>query len=347
MTAELLMTAAEVDADRDRWRKLRLEGVTASEMPLVCGIAPPSWGGPYKLYRAKTTGEDLVRDTDEMRRGRVLEPLVLEDFERTHPGLVLIPGGLYCNTAARWQMATFDAQAVDHDTYAAVRLAPGRTRPVPWLIQEAADPALDIWPVQAKTAVIGVDWGWEEDTDQIPAHTRCQVLWEMKVRDADRAFVVVKIMQSWETRTYIIDRDAEAEAELEWMTAQAEEFLDRVATRTPPPVDWLPSTTDALRAMHTGEPAGWVRVPWRMARRYKAALAAADKVKRRRGLVVNQMLDRAGDAQYIVARDPATGRDVRVASRTIGDRKAYEVPAQSGVHRLNPCGWARTDKRGN
>src|SRR6516165_4102910 len=66
-------------------------------------------------------------------------------------------------------------------------------------------PEEEIATVQVKTSIPTEGWGWEEDTAEVPVHVYAQVLWEMHVRGAVRAYVVVKFMASWRTNTYVVD----------------------------------------------------------------------------------------------------------------------------------------------
>jgi hypothetical protein len=195
--------------------------------------------------------------------------------------------------------------------------------------------------VQAKTSYPMDGWGWEEDSDEVPVHVRAQVLWEMMVRGATVGFVVVKFIRSWVTRTYQIEMDDRARAEIAWMVAEAELFVKRLETLDAPPVDWFPATTETLRRVYDGIEDTTVRVPWRMAQRYRAAIKASKLADQRKGLVVNQMLDRAGTAGTIVTRDPDTGRTIRVATRTASPMPGRTMKAIPRVHRMNPCGWAK------
>jgi len=336
MTAVLLMGPAMVHARPDLWKARRRQApdgrwcVTASEIAAVCGIAPEARGGPFSTYWKKISGEETL-DTEELERGRVLEPLVLREFRHAHPGLAVLDGGLYAHgDDPRW-LATFDGQAIEQDTLAAFADRWGQI------------PEADIAVVEVKTTIPTEDFGWEEDSDQIPVHIRAQVLWQMFVRGAVRAYVVVKFMRSWRTRTYVIDLDDRAKAETAWLIERAEEFTARLDRADPPEPDWFPATTTALWDMYPGGniTQGTARVPWRLALRYQAGLAAGRILKARRGQVTNELLARAGDAGTIVARNPVTGNMVKIATRTSGPRAAYPVPARDKVDQLNPSGWAR------
>jgi hypothetical protein len=335
MTAALLMTPEQVIADPGRWKARRRRTddgrwcVTASEIAAVCGVAPESRGGPFAMYWKKINAEE-TEDTEELERGRALEPLVLRDFRLGHDGLALLDGGLYAHgDDPRW-LATFDGQAIEHDTLVAFTDRWGQI------------PESDIAVVEAKTSIPTEDFGWEEDSAQVPVHIRAQVLWQMFVRGAVRAYVVVKFMRSWKTRTYIIDLDARAKDETAWLIAQAEEFTGRLDRLDPPAPDWFPADTQALWEMYPGSRISQdrVRIPWALAKRYRACLAAGRWLEVRKGLVKNEILSRAGDAGTVYAIDPATGREVKIATRTAGGRDGYWVRPREG-NQVNPAGWAK------
>jgi hypothetical protein len=345
MTARLLMTPEQVAAAPDAWKARRRRTpdgrwcVTASEIPLVCGIAPPTWGGPYKLYHAKLSGTELVRDTDEMRRGHALERLVLDDFRDMYSGLAVLPGGLYAHGGDDRWLATFDSQVTELGTFATVTNV---AAPLEQLALDGRE--WEIWPGQVKTSIPTEGYGWEEDSTDIPDHNRAQLLWEMFVRGSSLGFLIVKFMRSWNTRVYQIERDAQAEAEIAWMLNEAELFCKRLETGDEPPVDWFPATTATLRRQYPGIEDRAARIPWWLALQYKAAIKASAALKERRGMITNQILHRAGNAGTIVAREWNTGRVVKVATRTASEpvpEHTAIVKAKDRVDRLNPCGWAK------
>jgi len=340
VTTIRLMHADQIRLHQDEWLARRRKWthgwvITASEMPKILGIAPRSHGGPYKLWWDKKRGEE-TGDRDEMRRGRALEPIVLEEFAESHEGLVLLPGGMYCQAEHPWLAATLDGQAIERDTAMAFDNRWGQIPEDEWMV------------VEAKTSIPMDEWGWEEDTNEIPDHIRAQVLTQAYCRGARRAFVAVKPIATWApTRTYVIEIDGQAEAEIAWMIEQAAKFRELLDSDKPPPVDWYPDTTEELRRRHPGsaiDPELTARIPWALARRYRALAYAKDKLDRRKGLVTNQVLERAGDAGQIVTVDPRTGREIPVASRTSGPVPEIKIPARENVTRLNRRGWAKVSK---
>jgi len=338
--AVIVMTHDDIADRPDLWlerRRRTPDGrwcVTASEMAKVCGIAPRSHGGPYKLYWDKLMGRE-TEDTAELRRGRALEPIVLAEFADSHPGLTVLPGGMYCREDTPWLLATLDGQAFEHDTLAAFDNRWGEI------------PEAEIMVVEAKTAVPMDEWGLEEDTDQVPDNVRAQVLIQAHVRGARQVFVAVKPVATWgPVKTYLIEIGDRERAEIAWMIAQAQEFTKRLDAEDPPPVDWYPDTTKELRRRFPGsdiDPELRAWIPIRLARRYRALSPAEDKVDRRKGQVQNEILARAGNAGEIWTTDG--GRPIKVATRTSAPRKEIIIEAKDHVDRLNRCGWAKRKPR--
>lgn len=348
MTGRLLMTSEQCAADVAGWlarRRRTPDGrwcVTASEIPKACGIAPPKWGGPFSLYHDKLTGKDS-RDAAEMRRGTTLEPVVLGDFADAYPGLALLPGGLYAHADDDRWLATPDGLAVEYGTLQAAGYHACVTGED---VRAVLAAAAELYVVQAKTSHPTDGWGWSEDSGQVPDHIRAQVLWEMFVTGAVLGFVVVKFMVSWETRVYQIPMDDQARGELEWMLSEAELFTKRLLSGDEPDVDWFPATTETLKRIYDGIEDREVKIPWRLALRYRAACAAVKAAEARKGLAVNQMLDRAGNAGTIVTVDPAHPRTViKVASRTAGPMPERVMKAVDRVQRTNPSGWVKRTGR--
>lgn len=309
MTApHLMMLQSEIDADPQRWKSLRLQGVTASEIAAVLGLAPSTQNSAWKVYAAKTTGEHFDVDTDATLRGTHLEPYVAARFAEEYPELKLRMGGLYASHERPWQMATFDRIAHQKGTIA------------PW----------QGFPVQIKTAVNkyhdgNLVWG-DPGSPDIPVQYRAQCLWEMDIADSSEILIPCLFMDTWKLVTYRIERDDDAQADIEAMRAAGEEFLDRLHDGNPPPVDWTPATTAALKTLYKDDPEGSVAIPVKLARRYRDAKAAEKRAKRRVGLATNQILDLAGNAKYITVGQRGRYRldDSRVASRSVSKRTSYD-----------------------
>lgn len=306
----LLMTQQDIDSNPSRWKDFRRQGVTASEIAAILGFAPATQNSAWKVFAAKTTGEDFDIDTDATLRGTHLEPYVASRFKKDHPEYRVIPGGLFHAQGRPWQMATFDRFAYSAELNA------------PWMT----------FPVQLKTAINRFDangdlvWG-EPGTDEIPLHYRAQCLWELDVAAADKILIPCLFMDSWKLAVYRITRNADVNADLAFMREAAQEFLNRMERDDPPPVDWTPATTSALKTMYQDAPEGEVAVPVKLARQYRDARRAKVAAERRFNQAVNEMLALAGNAKYITLGQRGRYRldTSRVASRSVAPRRSYDT----------------------
>jgi putative phage-type endonuclease len=340
MTAQLILHQNQVAADREAWlterRKWRAggPGITASEIATVLGISPSAHRSPFSLYHDKLMGEVDV-DNDAMMRGRYLEPYVVERVEAEHRELDVLPGGLYASADRPWQLATFDRLVFDNAK--AMAMWPGWDGgPVPG---DYDVPGL-VSPMQIKTSMTNGPWG-EEWSDDMPGHIRAQVLQEMDVADADHALVPVLVIPTWKVRMFVVERDATAERDIEYMREQAEAFRARFAADDPPPIDWSPATTSTLKRLHPGPLEDRsVRIPVRLARQYRRARLAAAAADKRLAQAVNEIRNRLGNAREAVVVD---GEEThRVLTRSI-----YPVAERTQtvdgyeVDKFNPCRWSK------
>lgn len=322
---QLLLSQDDIDRDPGYWlerRRASEDGqpvLGASELSQVMGCAPARWGGAYSLYYAKLEGTSKP-DSDDMRRGRHLEPYISERFAAECPQVQVHPGGLYQADRVPWLRATFDKLGTDA-TSVAVPGEPGC-----------------VFPVQYKSAVKQRDadgqpeWG-EAGTDQVPLHIAVQVQAEMIVAAASHALVPCLDMLKWQVDVYRVERD---EDDVAAILAAGDEFVQRLVRHRPPPVDWTPEAARTMWARHPTVDDAAVHVPWGLACRYYRAGKAEARAKQRKALAANQLLDRLGSAERAVATNPRTGDEVIVAKRKVSPRKAYSVAAHPGVQKLDP-----------
>jgi putative phage-type endonuclease len=318
MTARLLMTQEHIDRDRQTWQYVRRQGVTASEIPAVLGIANTEYSSAFDLFVSKQTGQSFQPDTEAMSLGTFMEPYIADRFEAEHDYLKLLPGGLYCHEDRPWQMATFDRLAVDMD-----KLGLDRDSGLDLILAPRDTTWASAMPVQIKTSATMDEWG-EPRTRSIPAPYLAQTIWEMDVQGADTAWVPVLFWKDRHVVTYIIERDEDIEADIEVMRIEAAGFLDRLKRDDPPPIDWSPATARALKAIHPDiDDDRSVKIPLGMARRYRKARIAKAIAKQRLGQVENEIRGRMGSAKYAVV--DFGGKEHRVMSRTQFPKETIDV----------------------
>jgi putative phage-type endonuclease len=312
MTAVLVLPGT---APEEEWLDRRRQGVTASEIPVLMGLVSGEWGSPYKLYWQKTGDLPADDQSDRLRLGHVLEPYIAGRFMERRPEFCISGGrALYAHPERPWQLATPDRL---------VQEGP----PSYGLVER--DGIIDV----AHTAVLeckswGTFDGWGPDgSDEIPVHIRAQALWQADVMQVTTAYVACVFLPGGQLRVYELTMDRDAWNDVSVMIAEAQLFLQRVAERRPPDVDWRPATADALKRLHPSVLDEDVTIPKGMARAYQAAVSRHKTAEQRKQLMENRVRERLGTGHRAVTPDgqPIARRDVYdLAEKTI-TRKAATV----------------------
>lgn len=317
------MSAVYVPAPTEaEWLAARREGITASEIAIVLGLSP--YSSPFALYHAKR-GDLLQEDSNEMRIGRFMEPLVCEMFAERYPGLYVHGTGreLYRHPDRPWEMATPDRLLYE--------------------AQAAGEPHLLHLPgplatMDAKTAVSYDGWG-EDGTDEIPVHYRCQKLWQMGVMGTDVGYLACLFLHSRQLRVYELAMDEAAQADLKLMREEAELFLEHyLRADVEPEVDWRPATAEALKRLHPDLEDRDVTISGDLAGRYREACADAKAAEQRKAGAENEIRHAIGSGRRALDADGQL-----VATRQVYDVKAHMRKACT-VNKLVPAKTAKGDQ---
>lgn len=196
---------------REEWLAERRNGIGASDIAAVLGISP--WATPLELYLDKIGEAAEKEDEPQMRRGRRLEPLVL-DFYAEETGRPVTRQQECVVGAESWMRATLDG------------------------FDETA-----VAPVEAKTvnAFAAQEFG-EAWTDDVPLHYAAQVHWQMMLTGAGVGYLAA-LIGSDDFRIFEIRRDRELE---QMLVARAREFWQRVQDRNPP----VPTTLEDVGLLY-------------------------------------------------------------------------------------------------
>ncbi|WP_242890145.1 lambda-exonuclease family protein [Actinomadura litoris] len=288
MSARLLITPT---ASYEEWKAKRAElsrtAVTASEIAIVLGISP--WGSAFNLYHLKrgTITDDF--EDNAMSLGRHLEPWIADRWAEDHPEFGVDITGLWQSEDRPWQMATPDRYLWG--------LAAGERD---W---RKHDSLLEI-----KSSAGYEGWG-EDGTDEIPAHIRAQVLWQLDTLGLTKGHVTCWFKHTDQRRDYVIAYD---EADVDLMRCEAHSFLEAVKHGDPPPIDASAATGHALMKLWPTVEDHEAIVPAGLRRRYHAALVAQKKAKERVKRAENEIRARIGNAKTVL--DP-TGEKVATRSK--------------------------------
>jgi putative phage-type endonuclease len=323
VTAVLLTSAG---ADRGEWLAARRAGIGASEIAAILGLSP--WESPFSLYWRKVNGWE-ADETDEMRDGTRLEPVVAEWFADEcdpHQNLAVVRAGLYAHPDRPWQLATPDRLV---HLRCPCDIPFGGCNDCWGSFESAVGDPLAV----AECKYVAYSWnGWgEPETNQIPVHYRCQVLWQCDVLNVETWYLAA--LGPGGFRCYTGRRD---DADLRVMRAAGQQFMDRLAAGTPPDIDSHTATGAALRRLHPSVADYDVDVPVTLAEGYRRARA----LRTRAESVVDRYEHRIRAAIGDGRRAMCGGR--LVASRSVYDQHTDMAEADAldtdwpTVNRLNP-----------
>lgn len=104
------------------WLDFRRNKIGASDAPIILGISPYRNATPYSLWEEKVFGKDREK-TGAMRRGTLMEPQALAEFER-QTRISVMPK-VAVSKERPWQMASIDGISFDESIFVEIK-CPGR-----------------------------------------------------------------------------------------------------------------------------------------------------------------------------------------------------------------------------
>jgi putative phage-type endonuclease len=230
---------------RESWLAERRRGVGGSDAAPVLGLSP--WSSPLQIYLNKTGELVGQQETEPMKWGHLLEPVILSEYANRTGRIVRrpdTPNGIVWHPELSWMMTTLDG-------FTDCRRV-----------------------VEAKTARSGDGWG-EDGSDEIPDYYIPQVQHEMAVTGLPVADVAVLIGGS-DFRIYTVEADPEFQ---ELMIEREASFWKLVEARIPPaPVSAadvaLLFPKDSGRSIEASQQ---VRFAFERALSLRSAVSAAEK----------------------------------------------------------------------
>lgn len=275
-------------------KAFRASGIGGSDAPAVAGIDP--WQSPYELYLRKRGELEPIVETEPMRWGKILEPVVAAEYAR-RTGQELIPLDVIRSERYPWMFGHIDR----------------------WIVGSKRI-------LECKTTRMPFGWG-EPGTDEIPLHYAAQVHHYLTVTGNEVCDIAVLIGGS-DFRIYTVEADHTI-AEL--LIEQQRVFWERVQRGEPPdPIN----TRDAVRRWGTFGGAGRVEAgeaqldaveTLRTLHRQKSAREALEEQAK---TVIMQALGEDGDT--LVGSDGTA----LVTWKLDSGRKEYTVAAREPARRF-------------
>jgi len=191
------------ESTRAAWLKERMTGIGGSDAAAICGMSP--WSTPLDIYMSKVgyldgMGRGRDDETDDMRRGTLMEPVVLQMYTDETGRVVRTPEKPYVSRSHPFVRANLDGITLDATV-----------------------------GIEAKTARSRRGWGepWSAD---VPIVYFFQVQHSMVAADLD-VFHVPVFFGDFKFAIYEVHADREFQA---LMLEEEARFWAMVEARTPP-----------------------------------------------------------------------------------------------------------------
>jgi len=281
----------------DEWHQLRKTGISASEAGAACGLSP--YKTPLDIYLEKTEQLEPVEETDAMRLGTALQPVIQSEFvHRTGIKVIVSPMGLYRSEFHPFMLATPDALLETNE--------------------------LGEW--KSTTFRRAAELG-EQETDDLPAEWVCQCQQQMYV--VGLAIVHVAVLLDGRTlKTYQVERN---ERLIEGIIEAERELWERIENREIPEPNWEhPRTPQLIRDMYgIVDATDTVELSQEMVECWNARRVIKHKIKELESSAESlkaEVLYEIGNASGGIL--PGTGKMVR---RKMVSRKGYTVEPKSYI----------------
>jgi putative phage-type endonuclease len=215
-------------SERADWLEWRKHGLGSSDAAAVAGMSP--WRSPFQVWLQKTGQLEDDQESEAMRWGTLLEPVIADEFERRSELRVVSRQLRIEDPTEPWRRATVDGVVVQDG--------------------EAWEP-LGIYEGKTTSAM-----RWALDWSQgLPDHYALQVQHQLAVTGLAHAWVTC-LIGGQNLRVLEVERDQRA---IDLLLRMEREFWARVEGRLPPPaVDGSSLTAAALREAFPSSQAGKV-----------------------------------------------------------------------------------------
>lgn len=281
-----------IPRDSSAWDSYRLTGIGASEAAAACGMG--KYQTARELYHRKRNEMPPLEDHEAMELGRVLEPLILNRYERaTGTRLQDREMGLFVSSQYPWLMATPDAQA-----------SPTKG-------------------VEAKSVIyFRKDEFGPEGSDEVPEDMLFQCQHQMAVMGWDDVDLPVLFDPRGKVSIYTVRRNEDF---IKWMLIQEAEFWSRVVQGDPPEHDWThPGTPELVKYLNRDVVEGkTVELPEELAALWREQATLRDTIKEaeaRREVCRAKVIEYMGGASVAIVPG-----QIKVIRRKVIPATSYQV----------------------
>ena len=201
-------------ANRDEWKELRSQYIGGSDAAAVVGLN--QYASPYSLWAEKTGKTPGFGGNLATEVGTFLEEFVAQKFAEVTGKKVRKANQSFLNSQYPWAIANIDREIVGEDAGLEIKTTN---------------------EMNLKKFKGG----------EFPANYYCQCVHYMAVTGKRRWYLAV-LIGNREFKWFTIDRD---DGEIAALMAAEEDFWECVKNDTPPAMDGLQATAEALKAIYT------------------------------------------------------------------------------------------------
>ena len=210
-----MLQRKQIDNHDDWINARKTQGIGASSAAAIVGLSPfQSSTDLWRELTGQAEPKDLS-DSEVVKRGHELEPILRNMFEVLHPEyrLEYHEFDLLYRTYRPWAFCTLDGELTEIET--------GRRG-----------------LIEIKTASLSNKAAWAKWDGRIPDNYLVQCLWQLECSGFEFAILygaLFSLNGSITIREYLIEKK-EYEQDIEWLMGEAEKFWQHVQDRTLPPV---------------------------------------------------------------------------------------------------------------
>ena len=206
-----------VDMSEEDWKAWRRKGIGGSDVAAICGLSP--WKSAIQVYLEKLGMAEDQEENDAMRWGKLLEPVIADEFSRQTGLPVQRVDAILQHPDHDWALANVDRLIVPQDQ------EPG---------------ALE---VKNTSAYLAKAW----DEGEVPQHYITQLQWYLWVLGLRWGYFAPLIGGN----KLLTDKRMDIDMELvEPMVKVCADFWQMVVLRTPPAPDGSEASTDTLKLLY-------------------------------------------------------------------------------------------------
>lgn len=304
MECDLIMTAADMEASREKWLKVRRGSIGGSEAAAIMGLSP--WKSAYTLWLEKTgqLQEEDKADNEAVHFGSLLENIVAAEFCHRE-GKKVKKCGLYRSREFPFLTGSFDRLVIGENA-----------------------------GLECKTTSAYARDKW--DDGQIPPAYYVQCQHYMLVSGLPRWYIACLVggnhFVSW-----IVERD---EGDIAMLLEAERAFWDKVQRGVMPEIDGSDSTARSLKEIYKGgfvEPVTMPAFTSDLLQRWDELKALEADLKGKKQEVQNKLCALLGDNEVGIIGDRKVSWKT-TAGRTTIDSKALKADLPDVFEKYSKAG---------